>query len=147
MRIRDWSSDVCSSDLERSNLSVNREVDTGWTPETSCGSAASLTLDAPVPQRRFYVPVRIKFCLSLLIALTGTGLSVWLSLPWVVDLGRLLGRPLALGLITFIASVPGFMHAFLISPILMDRRPVRRVPMHYPSVTVLVACYNEGGNI
>src|SRR3546814_11385392 len=103
MRIRDWSSDVCSSDLERSNLSVNREVDTGWTPETSCGSAASLTLDAPVPQRRFYVPVRIKFCLSLLIALTWTGLSVWLSLPWVDDLGRLLGRPLALGLITFIA--------------------------------------------
>src|SRR3546814_7948017 len=89
---------------ERSNLSVNREVDTGWTPETSCGSAASLTPDAPVPQRRFYVPVRIKFCLSLLIALTWTGLSVWLSLPWVDDLGRLLGRPLALGLITFIRS-------------------------------------------
>src|SRR3546814_568903 len=35
----------------------------------------------------------------------------------------------------------------LISTILLDRRPVRRVPMHYPSVTVLVACYNEGGNI
>src|SRR3546814_9649801 len=66
---------------------------------------------------------------------------------WVDDLGRLLGRPLALGLITFIAYVPGFMNAFLISTILLDRRPVRRVPMHYPSVTVLVACYNEGGNI
>src|SRR3546814_12354971 len=39
------------------------------------------------------------------------------------------------------------MNAFLISTILLDRRPVRRVPMHYPSVTVLVACYNEGGNI
>src|SRR3546814_3729876 len=36
---------------------------------------------------------------------------------------------------------------FLISTILLDRRPVRRVPAHYPSVTVLVACYNEGGNI
>src|SRR3546814_6541676 len=102
-----------------SNLSVNREVDTGWTPETSCGRAASLTLDAPVPQRRLYVPVRIKFCLSLLIALTWTGLSVWLSLPWVDDLGRLLGRPLALALITFIAYVPGFMNAFLISTILL----------------------------
>src|SRR3546814_5259505 len=50
-------------------------------------------------------------------------------------------------LITFIAYVPGFMNAFLISTILLDRRPVRRVPMHYPPVTVLVACYNEGGNI
>src|SRR3546814_6503916 len=39
------------------------------------------------------------------------------------------------------------MNAFLISTILLDRRPVRRVPAHYPSVTVLVACYNEGGNI
>src|SRR3546814_16850245 len=79
--------------------------------------------DLPVPQRRLYVPVRIKFCLSLLIALTWTGLSVWLSLPWVDDLGRLLGRPLALALITFIAYVPGFMNAFLISTILLDRRP------------------------
>src|SRR3546814_6507995 len=39
------------------------------------------------------------------------------------------------------------MNAFLISTILLDRRPVRRVPVHYPSVTVLVACYNEGGSI
>src|SRR3546814_9367090 len=39
------------------------------------------------------------------------------------------------------------MNASLISTILLDRRPVRRVPVHYPSVTVLVACYNEGGNI
>src|SRR3546814_8479350 len=39
------------------------------------------------------------------------------------------------------------MNAFLISTILLDRRPVRRVPVHYPSVTVLVACYNEGGTI
>src|SRR3546814_14268920 len=109
MRISDWSSDVCSSDL------------------------------------RFYVPVRIKFCLSLLIALTWTGLSVWLSLPWVDDLGRLLGRPLALGLITFIAYVPGLMNAFLLSTILLDRPPVRRVPAHYPSVTLPVACYHEDG--
>src|SRR3546814_17108451 len=91
---------------ERSNLSVNREVDTGWTPETSCGSAASLTLDAPVPQRRFYVPVRITFCPSLLIALTCTGMSVWLSLPWVDALGRFLGRPRAPGLFHFTAPLP-----------------------------------------
>src|SRR3546814_19592135 len=52
---------------ERSNLSVNRQVDTGWTPETSCGSAASLTLDEQVPQSRFILPVRTTSGLALLL--------------------------------------------------------------------------------
>src|SRR3546814_20406625 len=40
---------------ERSNLSVNREVDTGGTPETTWGSDAALTLDGAGPARRSYL--------------------------------------------------------------------------------------------
>mgnify|MGYP006159979191 CR=1 FL=1 len=39
------------------------------------------------------------------------------------------------------------MNAFLIGSILSDRRPSRRLVIHYPKVDVLVACYNEGENI
>src|SRR3546814_20426717 len=80
---------------ERSNLSVNRELDTGWTPETSCGRAASLTLAAPVPQRPLHVPVRTKFCRSLLIPLPWTCPSARLSTPRLADLGRFVGRTVA----------------------------------------------------
>ncbi len=99
------------------------------------------------PHSGFYVPVRAKFAIALLIGLAWAALSVWLSLRWIDDLTGLLGRPLALFVITFIAYVPGFMNAFLISSILMDRRPERRHLDRYPGVSILVACYNEAPNI
>ena len=102
---------------------------------------------APSTGRPFYVPVRTKFALALLLGLAWAGFSIWLSIPWLDDLTRLVGRPLALFVIAFIAYVPGFMNAFLISTILLDRRPERKVPAHYPGVSVLVACYNEAANI
>ena len=99
------------------------------------------------PHSGFYFPVRAKFALALTIALVWTALSVWLSLHWLDDLSALLGRPLALFVIAFIAYVPGFMNAFLISSVLMDRRPERRHLDRYPGVSILVACYNEAANI
>ena len=101
----------------------------------------------PESPRALYLPVRAKFALALVLGLAWAGLSIWLSIPWLDDLTQLVGRPLALFVIAFIAYVPGFMNAFLISTILMDRRPERKVPAHYPGVSVLVACYNEAGNI
>ena len=108
---------------------------------------ASPLRPTPRPSSRFYMPVSAKFALALAIALAWMVFSIVLSLPWLGDLSALLGRPLALVIITFIAYVPGFMNAFLISTILLDRRPARRVPEAYPAVTVLVACYNEGASI
>lgn len=123
-------------------------------PDQEIPPQAPLTLSpllpaaSPTPARRtLYIPVRTKFTLALLIGLAWAGLSIWLSLPWVDDLTRLIGRPLALFVIAFIAYVPGFMNAFLISTILMDRRPERKIPAQYPGVSVLVACYNEAANI
>lgn len=55
--------------------------------------------------------------------------------------------PFAIIAITFIAYVPGFMNAFMVSTLLSDRRPPRLRPLTYPGVSVLVACYNEERNI
>ncbi|KFN46075.1 glycosyltransferase family 2 protein [Arenimonas metalli] len=107
------------------------------------GGASSL-----LPRRRgFYVPVAVKFMLVLALALAWMAFSVWLSQPWLGELTRLAGLPFALVTIAFIAYVPGFMNAFLAGSILGDRRPVRKPVAHYPDLDVLVACYNEAGNI
>ncbi|HLM52759.1 MAG TPA: glycosyltransferase [Pseudoxanthomonas sp.] len=96
---------------------------------------------------RLYVPLRLKFTLVLLFATLWMGLSVWLSQSWLGELSHVVGFGLALVIITFIAHVPGFMNAFLIGSILCDRRPPRREFAQYPDICVLVACYNESGNI
>lgn len=134
---------------------MNREADialeNGDEPVSPPGPATQADdygLSQPLlPRSGFYVPVRAKFALALTVGLAWAVLSVWLSLQWLDDLSALLGRPLALFLIAFIAYVPGFMNAFLISSILMDRRPERRQLDRYPGVSILIACYNEAPNI
>ena len=103
--------------------------------------------ERPDPPTLFYLTVRAKYFIVLGCSLAWTLLSIWLSLPWLRELSRVLGGPLALFVIAFIAYFPGFMNAFLVGTILADRRPQRRTAMRYPPVTVLVACYNEGANI
>src|SRR5690349_21874207 len=103
--------------------------------------------ERPDPPKLFYLSVRTKYFLVLGGSLAWTVLSIWLSLPWLRELSRVLGAPLALFVIAFIAYFPGFMNAFLVGTILADRRPQRRTAMRYPPVTVLVACYNEGASI
>ena len=103
--------------------------------------------ERPDPPRAFYLSVRTKYFIVLGCSLAWTLLSIGLSLPWLRELSGVLGGPLALFVIAFIAYFPGFMNAFLVGTILADRRPQRRTAMRYPPVTVLVACYNEGASI
>lgn len=97
--------------------------------------------------RRFYLSVPAKFVIAILVAISWTTLSVYLSLPWLDELSVVIGRGAAIALIVFIAYVPGFMNAFLICSILLDRRPPRLHPESLPAVSILVACYNESENI
>ncbi|NLW97486.1 MAG: glycosyltransferase family 2 protein [Xanthomonadaceae bacterium] len=75
------------------------------------------------------------------------GLSVFLSTRWLDDLSAIVGVWPAVFVIAFVAWVPGFMNAFLIGSILVDRRPPRRHVDRLPDVCVLVACYNEAANV
>lgn len=97
--------------------------------------------------RRFYIPVRAKFTIALLIALAWTILSLWISKPWMDQLGLVTHPLFALITITFIAYVPGFMNSFLLASLLLDRRPPRVPLPHYSGVTVLVAAYQEENTI
>lgn len=101
-----------------------------------------------VPARRaLYAPVHVKFTIALCFAIAWTALSISLSLAWVADLSGIVTRPWALIIIGFIAYVPGFMNAFMMSTIMLDRRPAHARPLIYPPVSILVACYNEALNI
>ena len=97
--------------------------------------------------KRLYLTVEAKFALSVAVAVLWTGLSVWLSQRWLSDLAAVAGWVLAIVAITFIAYVPGFMNAFLISTLLFDRKPPLVPVIEFPGLTVLVAAYNEEAGI
>lgn len=94
-----------------------------------------------------YISVRLKFALALIIALAWTMFSAWLARPWFIDLIDFMGKPLAIFFIGGIAIIPGFMNAFLLSSLVLDKRPVRKRLDSYPPLTILIAAYNEEASI
>jgi poly-beta-1,6-N-acetyl-D-glucosamine synthase len=95
------------------------------------------------PMQRRYVPVRAKFALALCAALMWLMASIMLGRPWVDALGKETHPLFALFAISFIAYIPGFMNAFLVASLLLDRRPERRRLVIHPGVTILIAAYQE----
>jgi biofilm PGA synthesis N-glycosyltransferase PgaC len=105
-------------------------------------------LPAPAQRRRFYVSVRTKFLLTFSFSVAWAAFSIYLSLPWMHDLARYIGYPLAILIISGIAIVPGFMNAFMVGALLLDRRPARKpLALPYPPLTILIAAYKEEGSI
>lgn len=94
-------------------------------------------------RRRTYLPVRVKFGIAVAVALAWLIFSIWLSARWMDELGAATHSLFALVAITFIAYVPGFMNAFMVATLLLDRRPERMPQPFYPGVTILVAAYQE----
>ena len=94
-----------------------------------------------------YITIRWKFIITLAASTVWMLLSIWLSIPWYEQLSEHTTPAIAAFLIGFIAIIPGFMNAFIMVALALDKRP--RVPRHdhYPSVTVLVAAYNEAASI
>lgn len=116
------------------------------------------TLDAPVGasgtvaavgngHRHRYLSVRTKFVITLLVSLAWAVVSYVLAQRWIVELSLVLGGLLARLVIFGIAILPGFMNAFLVLGLLLDRRPRRVVITPFPGITVLVAAYNEQDSI
>lgn len=94
-------------------------------------------------RRRFYVPLHVKFVLSVSAAIGWTLFSIWAAQPWLEDMGKLTSPLVAVVVISFIAFVPGFMNTFLMASLLMDHRPIRRDIATYPGVTMLIPAFNE----
>ncbi|MEK4873729.1 glycosyltransferase family 2 protein [Bacillus sp. FSL W8-0102] len=69
--------------------------------------------------------------------------SIYLSLPWLKDLSSILSFPLAFLVIGGIAYIPGYMNAFLVISLLLDRQPAFKNEFPSDPVTLLIAAYNE----
>jgi biofilm PGA synthesis N-glycosyltransferase PgaC len=110
---------------------ADRGPDSLWTP----------------PSRRAYLSVRTKFVTAFVVSFAWTAFSTVLSLPWLHDLAGLAGWPLAIFIVGGIALMPGMMNAFLVTGLLLDRRPPRRELVDYPGISILVAAYNEETSI
>ena len=98
-------------------------------------------------RRTLYLSPRLKFFLSLGIALAWAVFSYRLAGRWIADLTKVAGPALAQFAILSIAIVPGFMNAFLACGLLFDRRPPRRPIAAYPGLSIIIAAYNEQDSI
>lgn len=95
----------------------------------------------------FYVSVRNKFLISLFFAMCWFVASAWLSYFWLLDLSKVIGVPLAIFFIFFLALLPGFINAFIACALLLDRRPQVFLPKNFPDVDVLIPVYNDGKEV
>jgi biofilm PGA synthesis N-glycosyltransferase PgaC len=117
-------------------------ADTALDTVGALASSERATSNAP-----FYVGVRGKFALALFTSTAWFATTVLIALPWIAELSVRIGSILAWLGVAGIALVPGFMNAFLIASLLLDRRPPRSKPSRYPPVSILIAAYNEEASI
>jgi biofilm PGA synthesis N-glycosyltransferase PgaC len=92
---------------------------------------------------KIYIPVTVKFLFALAVASLWTGSCAMLSRPWIGELSALIPAPAAVFLVAAIALVPGFMYAFIVVSLVIDRRPPGKPLREYPPLTVLIAAFNE----
>jgi biofilm PGA synthesis N-glycosyltransferase PgaC len=117
-------------------------VMTGLPPDTQV-----LNARARSRVRELYISVRAKFAFSMAASLVWAAISCLLAARWIEDLTALAGHINALLIVGGIAIVPGFMNAFLVVSLLLDRRPTAAPVARYPGITILIAAYNEEDSI
>lgn len=109
---------------------------------------ATAPRQAPTTHRKRYVPVIWKFAFSLTAAVLWMAFSIYAAQGWIHDLSQVVGRVPAYLAIYGIAIIPGFMNAFLVAGLLLDRRPLEvDTASPLPGVSILIAAYNEEANI
>lgn len=93
--------------------------------------------------KRFYISTKRKFLISLILALSWSAFSIWIARFWANDLGHIVSRPFAWIIITFIGIIPGFLNINLIISVMLDHPTKLLFRSKLPSITVLIAAYNE----
>jgi poly-beta-1,6-N-acetyl-D-glucosamine synthase len=101
----------------------------------------------PVASTGFYLSVRTKFAIAFTVSVAWTIVSTMLALPWLHDLAAIVSWPVAIFAVGGIAVLPGMMNAFLVTGLLLDKRPQRKKLIDYPAISILVAAYNEESSI
>jgi biofilm PGA synthesis N-glycosyltransferase PgaC len=100
-----------------------------------------------VIRKKVYIPVITKFWLSHLVSLLWMCFSIYVSMPWLQDLSNVISFPLALFIIIGISYIPGYMNAFLVMSLVLDRQPRFKDEFPHEPITVLIAAYNEAERI
>jgi biofilm PGA synthesis N-glycosyltransferase PgaC len=112
-------------------------------PSPPGGGPPSIPPEPERTERRFYVPIPVKFGIATCLAGLWLLFSIVVSQSWMNELGEVTHWLFALVALTFIAYLPGFMNAFMVVSLLLDRRPEIRELTEHPGITILIAAYNE----
>ncbi|KKI93240.1 glycosyl transferase [Bacillus sp. SA1-12] len=97
--------------------------------------------------KRFYIPIKSKFIISHAAAFLWMCISIYLGLPWLEDLSKIVSFPVALLIIGGISYIPGYLNAFLVMSLLLDRQPPLKNEFPTDEITVLIAAHNEADKI
>ena len=98
-------------------------------------------------RRKLYLSVRAKFLISTTFAVAWVAVSWLLAQHWLNDLSQATGAVPAVVIIFFIAFLPGFLNAHILSSVALDRPPALALDINFPKITLLIAAYNEAQNI
>lgn len=94
-----------------------------------------------------YISVNFKYILGHMLALVWMLSSIYLSIPWVNDLSYLVPKGIAIAIIAGIGYIPGYINAFNLASLLLDRQPKFKTINPKDPITILIACWNEEENI
>lgn len=94
-----------------------------------------------------YIPVKSKFISGHIAAFLWMCFSIFLSIPWVLDLADLVSLPVSVFIITGLAYIPGYLNAFMIISLLLDRQPPFKNERPDKDITILIAAKNEADKI
>src|SRR5262245_44196810 len=107
----------------------------GASLESAAGTIHAPASVAPSTKRGVYISVRAKFSIALAAAIAWAGTSIFLAADWLTELSSRVGLVLACVAIFGVAIAPGFMNAFLLAGLALDRRPKRVQLKHYPPLS------------
>ncbi len=97
--------------------------------------------------RKLYLPVKGKFIISTSFACLWVAVSWFLAQHWLAELAQVTGKLPAAAIVFFIALLPGFLNAHILSSVILDRPPKLRFDLKFPKISLLIAAYNEESNI
>lgn len=83
-------------------------------------------------KRKLYLPVKGKFFISTVFACVWISASWYLAQHWLAELAQVVGEMPAAVIVFFIALLPGFLNAHILSSVILDRPPKLRLDVKFP---------------
>jgi biofilm PGA synthesis N-glycosyltransferase PgaC len=133
---------ACAAEIALARAGIRPLADAGYDTHRTIDPSERATSNAA-----FYLGVRTKFALAIVAGAAWFASTVAIAMPWIAALSAYAGVLGAWFVIGAIALLPGFMNAFLIASLLLDRRPPRGKPSRYPPVSILIPACNDQASI